>query len=295
MRIATSVLTDNVRANLANNVIGLDKLERQISSGKRLTAPSDDPAAAYTALRYHNDIALNDQYARNADNASSFLASTDTALGGLTDALQRARELSVQAGTGSINSADMQAIGQELNQLLLHAVQIGNSKLGGQYVFAGTQTTTAPFTAMGATPTTVTYNGDTNPILHDVAPGVQVQVNTPGSQVFTGALNALIQIRNNLMAGNGQAAAQSGIPALDAALDGVMQARGAVGAEVNSLDAIKRQNADENINLQSQRSSLEDVDIADTIIQLNASRNTYEAALGAAAKVIMPSLAEFLR
>jgi len=294
MRIATSVLSDNVRANLASNVVALDRLERQISSGKRLTAPSDDPAAAYKVLRYHNDIALNDQYTRNADNASSFLAGTDTALGGLTDALQRARELAVQAGTGTVNAADMQAIGQEMNQLLLHAVQLGNSKLGGQYLFAGTQTTTAPFTAAGATPAAVTYNGDTNPILQDVAPGVQVQVNTPGSQVFTAGMNALIQIRNNLTAGNGQTAAQSGIPALDGALDGVLQVRGAVGAKVNSLDAVKAQNADESINLQSQRSSLEDVDIASAIVQLNASRNTYEAALGAAAKVITPSLAEFL-
>jgi len=123
---------------------------------------------------------------------------------------------------------------------------------------------------------------------------VQVQVNTPGSQVFTAGMNALIQIRDNLTVGNGLAAAQTGIPALDGALDGVLQVRGAVGAKVNSLDAVKTQNADESINLQSQRSSLEDVDIASAIVQLNASRNTYEAALGAAAKVITPSLAEFL-
>jgi flagellar hook-associated protein 3 FlgL len=294
MRIADRALTDSVRANLNANNERLLKVQRELSSGRRINAPSDDPAGAAMSLRHRTDIALSEQYSRTVDSASSRLGAADSALGSLTDVLQRARELTVQAGSAAISPSQLSSIGTEINQILHQAVQIGNTNFGGQYIFAGTKSTTSPFTAAGDTPATVTYNGNANPITLGLGQGAQVQVDVPGDQAILPAMNALIQIRDALNAGDRTAATTAGLPALDAAMDAVSQTRGTVGARVNRLESLGQQIDSDRINLQGLQSQIEDIDVADTIVRLNASMNVYQAALGAAAKAIQPSLAEFL-
>lgn len=295
MRIPDRILTDSIRASLGLNTARLAKVEKEISTGRRINAPSDDPAGAATALRLRTDVSTSEQYARTVDAASSRLSAADTALGSLTDALQRARELAVQAGDGSLGPGQLQALGTEVNQILLHAVQIGNTNFGGQYIFAGTKTTTTPFAAAGAAPPTVTYNGNANPIALDVGQGAQVQVDVPGAATFMPAMSALVQIRDALNAGDAAAVAAAGLPALDSAIDTALETRGTLGARVNRLESLSIRMEDERTNLQSLTSQIEDIDITDTIVRLNSARNVYEASLGAAAKAIQPTLVDFLR
>ncbi len=295
MRIPDRVITDSVKSNVNVNIARMMKIEQQISSGRRINAPSDDPAAAAAALRLRADISMSEQFTRNIDSAAARLGATDSALGSLTDLLQRARELTVQAGSAGISPAQLSAIGTELNQLLHHAVQVGNSSFGGQYLFSGTKTTTPAFLATGDVPATVTYQGNTSAILQDVGDNAQVQMNVTGDQGLLAAMNALIQIRDALNAGDRTTAIQSGLTALDGAMDAVLQQRGSLGARINRLESLGVRIEDERINLHGLKGSLEDVDMADTIVRLNSARNVYEAALGAAAQVIQKSLVQFLR
>ena len=294
MRIADRVLTDNVRTNLNHNVDRLMRVQKELSSGRRINAPSDDPAAAATALRYRTDIKLNEQFSRTTDAAKARLGAADTALGSLTDIMQRARELTVQAGSSAISDDQLKAISTELNQLLHSAVQVGNTGFGGQFLFSGTKTTTAPFDATGDEPATVTYQGNDNAIVQDLGQDAQVRVDVPGDQAILPAMQALIQVRDALSSGNRSAASSAGLPAIDQALDDVLRTRGGIGARVNRFDALGDRMDTERTNLQGLQSGLEDIDMADTIVRLNSARNVYEAALGAAAKAIQPSLAEFL-
>lgn len=294
MRISDRVLTNGVRTNLNTNTQRMVRVERELSSGRRINAPSDDPAAAATALRYRTDIALNDQFTRTVDNAKARLGAADSSLGSLTDVLQRARELTVQAGSATISNGQLKSIATEINELLHNAVQIGNTSFGGQFLFSGTKTTTAPFTAVGDLPPTVTYTGNSNPMLQDLGQDASIQVDTPGNTAMLPAMNTLIQIRDALNAGDRNTANTVGLPALDTALDGVLQMRGSIGARVNRLESLGLRMSEERTNLQGLKSVLEDIDVADTVVRLNAARNVYEASLGAAAKAIQPSLAQFL-
>lgn len=295
MRIPDRVITDSVKANVSINIARMMKVERELSSGRRINAPSDDPAAAAAALRLRADIAMSEQFTRNVDAAAARLSATDSALGSLTDVLQRARELTVQAGSAGISPGQLTSIGTEINQLLHHAVQIGNSSFGGQFLFSGTKTTTAAFTAVGDVPAAVTYQGNSAAILQDVGDSAQVQMNVTGDQGLLPAMNALIQVRDALNAGDRATAIQGGLTALDAALEGVLQQRGSIGARMNRLESLGVRIADERTNLHGLKGNLEDVDMADTIVRLNSARNVYEAALGAAAQVIQKSLVQFLR
>lgn len=295
MRIADRVLTDNVRTSLNLNISKLMQIEREIATGRRINVPSDDPAAAATALRHRTDIALSEQFSRTAQASAARLSAADTALSSLTEVVQRARELTVKAGAGSLGTDQLASIATEINQLLHSAVQIGNTNFSGQFIFAGTKTTTVPFTVTGQVPLTVTYNGNANAIYQDVGQGVQVRVDVPGGQSILPVMNALIQIRDALNGGNTDAATTSGLAALDRALDGLLQTRGSIGARVNRLEDLVQRMDDEQTNLKGLQSGLEDVDITDTIVRLNIARNVYEASLGAAAKAIQPTLVDFLR
>lgn len=293
MRIPDRLMSDRVSANLNLNIQRMLQVEEQLSSGRKINRPSDDPAGASTALRIRTDLATSDQYARTVTATASRLSAADSAMGGLTDVVQRARELTVQAGNGSLGAEQLTAIATEINQLIQHTVQIGNTNFGGQYLFAGTKTTTAPFTAAGDVPATVTYNGNDNAITQDIGQSSQIRVDVPGDQVFSPVLNTLIQIRDALNGGN-SAAASAALPALDSASDGILQMRGSIGARVNRLQSLGQRMDDERTNLQGVQSQIEDIDITDTIVRLNSARNVYEAALGAASRVITPSLADFL-
>lgn len=295
MRISDRVLTDNVRRNLAMNTDRLMRVERELSSGRRLDTPSDDPAAVARALRLRTDAATNDSLTRTSGLSRTRLNAADGALDSLTQTMQRARELTVQASSGTLDSQQLGAIAAEMNQLLLQSVQVGNTSVAGQYVFAGTKTTTAPFSAAGNAPAAVTYDGNSNPIYQDVGGNARIQVDVPGDGPFLPAMNVLIQIRDALNSGNADSARATGLPALDSALDGVLQVRGTLGARINRLDALDARLGDEKVSIQTQQSDVEDIDLTDTIVRLNSARNVYDAALGAAAKAITPSLVDFLR
>lgn len=297
MRISDRILFDGVRANLQHNLGQVARVGEELASGRRLHAPSDDPVATAQALRHRRDLALNQQYLRGVDAARARLSAVDQALGGLTETLQRARELALQAGSGVLGTDQMQAIGVELNQLVQHAIQLGNTSFAGQFLFAGTKTTTPPFVPTGDPnmPASVTYMGNAVAIRQDLGQGVQVRVDVPGDQAVQPAIQALIQLRDAVNAGDGVTATGPALSALDGALDTVLQVRGSVGARVNRLDAIGNQLMEEHTSLEGLRSGLEDIDVADAVVRLNAARNVYEAALGAAARAIQPSLLDFLR
>ena len=295
-RISTASLNTIVRNNLNANVDRLLKVQREVSSGRRLNQPSDDPAATQATMRYRTDVLVSEQQSRTVASVKARLGTADQALGSLTDLLQRARELTIQAGSGSLTTSQLQAIGAELNELIPNAVQIGNTTYGGQYLFAGTKTTTAPFTTTGDPPASVSFNGNTAEIIQDLGQGSQVRVDVRGDQLFQPAIEALIRLRDAITSGDRvTATGASGLGALDEAINGVVQQRGGIGARVNRLEALDGRMAEERTSLRSLQSGLEDTDIADAMVRLEAARTTYQAALGAAAKAIQPSLVDFLR
>jgi flagellar hook-associated protein 3 FlgL len=295
MRVTNRTMIDNVRASITAATERLDRVQREIASGRRLNRPSDDPAATAVALRLRTDLETSEQYGRTIAASRSRLSAADAALGSLTGDLQRARELALEGGSGALGAEQLRSLGTEVNQLLLQTVQIGNSNFSGQYLFAGTKTTTVPFSAAGAEPASVTYNGNASAIVQDLGQGVQINVDVRGDTLFGPVAEALIKLRDLLNAGDGAAVSTTGLAALDDALDGTLQVQGTIGARVNRLESLDVRLEDERINLEGIRSSVEDADLADTIIRLNTARTTYEAALGAAARAIQPSLMDYLR
>nr|WP_256201019.1 flagellar hook-associated protein FlgL [Thermoanaerobacter thermocopriae] len=267
-----------------------------LSTGKKISRPSDDPVAVATSLRIRTDMARNDAYTKNADEVQSWLNITDTALGQLGDLLQRTRELAVEGANGTLTQADMQKIAEEIKQLKAQMIQVGNTQYNGRYIFAGFRTDKAPFseTANG-------YSGDDNFIEFEIGPGGnKIAVNVPGSRLFdvVGGASRLLQMMDDLKSAleNGDHQAVSNLIAdVDRQLENVLAVRAEVGAKSNRVDLIKNRLQDDNYNFTVLLSKNEDADLAQVITNLKMDENVYRASLAAGARIMQPSLIDFLR
>jgi flagellar hook-associated protein 3 FlgL len=297
VRVTDGMLITNFLNNYHNNLEKLQKNQNMLSTGKKISRPSDDPVAVATSLRIRTDMARNDAYTKNADEVQSWLNITDTALGQLGDLLQRTRELAVEGANGTLTQADMQKIAEEIKQLKAQMIQVGNTQYNGRYIFAGFKTTTQPFSEDNNS-----YNGDNGLIEFEVgAGGNKIAVNVPGDKVFdvdlTGTSQLLVMMDNlksALDSGDHQAVSNL-IADVDKQLENVLAVRAEVGAKSNRVDLIKNRLQDDNYNFTVLLSKNEDADLAQVITNLKMDENVYRASLAAGARIMQPSLIDFLR
>lgn len=197
MRISTSQIFDAGALNIQRNQGELFKLQNQLSTGRRILSPADDPVAAAQALVVTQSKEVTAQHVANQDNATSQLGLVDNQLTSLTDLLQNVRERIVQAGNSTLSNSDRQSIATELEANLSQMLGIANSENGsGDFLFSGYQGATRPFAVAAsqaalppATTPPVGYFGDDGERLLQVASSRQMGVNVAGSDVFMNARN----------------------------------------------------------------------------------------------------------
>jgi flagellar hook-associated protein 3 FlgL len=145
MRITQGMITEAFMRNLSNNLKRLGEKQDILSSGKRVSRPSDDPVSAATAMRIRENMASLEQYIRNTDDAITWLNNTESALSNVNDILQRIRELTVKAANGTNTPDDRIKILDEVTQLKEQLLQEANTSYSGRYIFAGYFSDRAPF------------------------------------------------------------------------------------------------------------------------------------------------------
>ena len=273
----------------------MDEVQRQLASGRKLQIASDDAPRSAAAMRYRRDIALEAQMRRNAEGGRAFLLATEAALDSGTDALHRIRELTVQASSDSITAADRALIADEVEQLISHLVQVGNTQFAGAYVFSGHRTDTPAYTVTGSPPTAITFAGDTGQRLRAIAPGESVAVNLPGANVFGTLFDDLLVLRDDLNGSQPGAVISGHLDALDGAIDRVISGRAEIGARINRLDATLRQSEDSDLILRTLKADIEEVDLVEATTQLTSQQTALQAAMSAIAATQGLSLVNFLR
>ncbi len=294
MRITSTMMMTTYLHDLHRRMQDMERSESELTSGRAIQRPSDDPIGATRVLSLRTQLAQNAQYLRNVDAARSFLSATETNVNSIVDLVQRGHELAVQGANDTLSASDLQAIGAEADQLLQQAVQIANGKYGSYYLFGGTDQSTAPF-SLGASGANVSVTPPTNPtaMMREIAVGEQIQVNIPGNTVLPAALNALAALRNAALNGT-SADVKATIDQFQTALDSLMSGLADVGARLNRLDATQSRYGDLSVNLNGLLSQLQDADIANTITTLQLQQTSYQAALATGARVLVPSLLDFL-
>jgi flagellar hook-associated protein 3 FlgL len=290
--------TPDILTNLWQSQAQEQAALQQLSTGKRVNAPSDDPAAAAADVQNKAFQGQNDQYLQNTTNLEGKFQTTDSALSQVVTTLNQAISLGVQGASGTVTPAQQQAIAVQIQALQSQIVQIGNTSYQGSFVFGGTATQTAPFTLDSTQPSGVRYNGNTAVNTVEIAQGRSIQTNLPGSQVFQGTggsvMDSLQQLVTALQSGNsasiGTATAQ-----VSTALNYVSQQRVFYGSGSNQLTANQSFLQQEQVSLQSQENSLVGVDLAKAATDVSRAQTAQSAALAALAKVIPQSLLDYLK
>lgn len=272
----------------------------QIASTKRIQTASDDPLGTHRALRLRAELAEVEANRGGAAAAQSWMATADSALGSVSDVIHRSRELILQAASGSTTNEDRAQIALELTGLLGQVKQAANSQVGDLYVFSGQTSGTAPYAA-GASDT---YLGDGNAVVRTIGPGQSVQVNVTGDAVFGGFPGdgkLLDTMRTAITALNGSTPADlatlrgATLQSLTANLNTVITARSEIGATQNRVTLADSRLEEMSLAVTTRLSGVEDVDLAAAITTLTSQETAYQAALSATAKVVQPSLMDFLR
>jgi len=293
-RITQNLLATRARTNLANRLAAFHEAQNRLSSGKRMSRPSDDVAGMSRALRTRAALAAREQEALHAGDAERLINLADTKLRGVVTVLQRIRELTIQAANPN-SPEDHAAIAAEMTELQDELLALANSESDGRRLFGGHNPGPAVTNIAG----TWTYTGDAGQTQRRLSPESVVTVNvladdvfgfSGGSDLFT-MLDTLIA---DVTAGD-SAGIDSGLSAIDGSIDNVLGGLGVLGAAGTRVHVAKADQVSDIMALQIELSEVEDVDLAEAAMEIQLQEVAYQAALQAASRSLQPSLVDFLR
>jgi flagellar hook-associated protein 3 FlgL len=313
MRVTTKMLTSSLLNNINNNLSKLQEYENQLSSNVKVDKASDDPVAAAKILKAKSALKSQDQYSTNMEYASGLLETVDGALASVDDVLLRAREITVSGSTGTTTTDSMKALADEVDGMIGEMVQVANTDYNGSYVFAGGETSKPPFTTTPVDGTNVTgvnfITSDPDSLDEtysqkvEIAAGVTVDISagrttfhtgTDGKDDINSVFKTLINLRDSLATGD-QTAVSACLSDIDAQTDHVINERAVVGAKSNRIELAQSRAETYNASLTTLISNLGDADYAEASASYSVQQAVYSASLSVGAKIIQPSLLDFLK
>jgi len=282
----------------------LQQTQMQLSTGKKILTPSDDPAAAARIIDLNQSIKQTEQYQSNIDTARQRLDLQDGVLKSAVDVLARIKELGVQGLNDTNSPTDRAAIATEMTSLNEHLVGLANTKnSNGEYLFSGFKSTTQPFSKNTVTGG-YTYAGDSNQRSIQISESRQIADGDPGINVFGTPTNSLSVAGSNTNIFEAidrfSADLKSGAPnaaSLDdfsSALDKTLTVQASLGARLNALDNQQSDNTDTVLNMKTVLSATEDLDYAEAISKFNLQTVSLQAAQQAFTQVKKLSLFNYL-
>lgn len=302
MRITNNIMSYNFLSSLNKSLEKSTKIQAQLADGKALHAPSDDPIKVVRSLRFSTSMELNNQYTQNAQDAQSWMNTSDGSMQNLDEIMISIKEQIVQASNGTNPQAAVQTIGTSVDNLINQMINIGNSQLGGRYIFAGQNDKTAPFTRSGDI---ITYNGDNQKISMPIHPGIanpsQDSVNLTGNDIFgpnLKILTDLIDIKQHLESGTSADQAwlsNTGLANLDAGHDLMLQSHTALGSRMSMYEMAKNMLDSSNTIIAGDQATNDSIDVAKGFVDYKNTENVYKTALEIGARIMPMSLVDFLR
>lgn len=298
MRITMSTIYDQINTDLNRLTEKMAKTNASISSGKIYRRPSDGPVALTHALSVRVALSETKQCERNITYGQAWVTATESALTQVEDRLMRAKTLAVQGANDSQNDQSRKAIAVEIKTLLDEIVALGNTKLAGRYVFAGTKTRgyepgEAPFVL--ERDGSVNYLGNREDLVINVASGLQQKINLDGhtALVQSKAFETLDLLYDSLMA-NSRADVEVALADVDKSIEYLSLQVSQLGAQANTL--FNKADMVNTLTLTNQErlSDIEDTDIVRAITDLKTQETSYQASLASASRVMGLSLVNYL-
>ncbi|WP_028273279.1 flagellar hook-associated protein FlgL [Atopococcus tabaci] len=302
MRVTSSLMSKSYLRNLNHNTNKVLKYQEQLSSLKEVNRPSDDPITVSKIMDLNNSITQNEQYETTIDDAIDWTNVQDSALANATNSMQRVRTLVQSAANGTMNTEDRKAVKAEVEAEIGTLVDSLNTSFGGRYVFAGANTTDAPFSiekdVNGEFQGISYYGTDTN-LPREIAPGVTVELKTDGNQLMNDQGNGNIgdyfkEVLTALDEDDTEALGGHLLERADQEFNNIVNTRTEIGAIFNRLESARERNESESLNLQEMLSSKQDVDMAEKFMQYSMEMVAYKASLQIGTKILQTNLLNYL-
>lgn len=301
MRITQTMVSHGLMDNLRRAQNDLARTQEKIASGGLVSRPGENPQAMRALIDGEAQLAALESWERGAVAARDWAEASDRALDTVTSLLGRARELTLAAANATTTPQAMRIIADELDQIAEAAKDAANLRIGDTYLFSGTATTTPAYAAGSDA-----YGGDSGSVVREIGPSVNVVVNALASDILGSGAAAsdgklldtirtiASQLRNQSPA-DLAAVRTTGLQNLQTNLQGVLSARGTLGAissRAEMAEARHREIAQVTTESTARQAG---EDLSALIMRYNSQQSAYQAALQTGAKIIQPSLVDFLR
>ncbi|TFC28495.1 flagellar hook-associated protein 3 [Cryobacterium sp. TMT1-3] len=301
-RVTTQTQMRSAQRNLQANMTHLARLQEQASTLKTINRSSDDPTAAAAAMSVRAEMRAVDQYSANADNGNDWLTTIESSLSSVSDIMNRVRFLTVQgANSGALSATAKEAIAVEIDGLKTDLLTQANSKFLGRSVFAGNSNEPTAFATVVDNSTGVTtyaYSGDpvgTGGVERRISATSTVRVDAEGGTIFGTGTASVFGLLDNIVTDlRSGAEVSSYLNGLDDRMAIMTGQRSEIGARQVQMERAQSTLLEKTGTLDAQRSGIEDADLGQVIIDLKLQEVTYQAALAVTARVLQPTLMDFL-
>jgi flagellar hook-associated protein 3 FlgL len=292
-RVTQGMMMDRSYLSLQTGLSRLAKTQEQLSTGRILNRPSDSPTDTTAAMRMRASLADETQYARNAEDGLGRLGQTDVTLQSMLNQVRLVQQRALQSVNPLNQSpAAREALAAEIEQLRESLIDGANTTYLGRPVFGGIVNGSAAYDASGS------FVGVTGNVQRTIGKDVKVAVNIDGPDVFgppgASLFDTLTAMADSVRAGT-MATTQTELTSLDTAMNRMTSALADVGTRTNRLDRAAQSAKDAVLELTSSLSEIENVDLARATMDLKMQEVAYQAALASTARLVQPSLADFLR
>jgi flagellar hook-associated protein 3 FlgL len=283
MRVDPNYIS-NLTGSLDQTQTTLQQLTAELSGGVRVTSLSTDPVAAGQNVLLLNQIQVDDSFTQSSNLVQGQLQVADSALGSVVSQLTQVVTLATSANNGTMNSSNVKSISSQIAGILGEVTTLANTSYQGQYIFAGGQTSTAPFSTSTATsPAVTTYSGDENINYLQMPNGGKIQLNVPGDQIFSGTgSNSVFAALNSLVADDATGTvnttkAVADTNDLSTALNYVSQQRVTIDSSITQLTSASDAVSSEQTQLTAAQTTLMQADIPKISTQLTLAETQQTA------------------
>lgn len=297
-RITNNMIINNFLANFTRSQKSLNKYMEQLTTREKFSRISDEPIYAVKAMKLETILQFNEKYIENAEEGINWLNVTDKALDDVVKTLRKLRDSAVRAANGSLTPDDRQKIQQEVLQLKEHLIDVANSRYGNAYIFNGTETKLQPYVNAASTdPDDYLANGSVSDgkLTREVGAGIIIDINLTGAEIGFAQIFADLQAFSDALEYDDTETLQTMMGTIDKHIESVLGARAQVGSRQNRLELTVDRFESQEIAYADILNNTKGVDIAETIMKLKNEENVYRIALATGARIIQPTLMDFLR
>lgn len=329
-RVTSSMMSSRYLSGMNKNLNNLQKINHQLTTGKEISRPSDNPYKVARTMQLNTDINTNTQYNENIKDTTNWLDTTDTALGQVTSVVQRIRTLMVSAGNAAYGSSEKSSIADEVNERVSELSQILNTNFDGKYVFGGTKVASKPTAievdasgnnqikfADGSGNVIADIDNPTNADMKnilssdmntEISQGVKMAYNVTAMDILkfdsdgngstdVDMLGLLGDISKNLVSAIPAESAKvtnENLTDMDKVITNLLKIRSEVGAKQNRMESAQTQNEDQNYNMTDILSKTEDIDFTEKSIEYSMAQTVYTASLQVSGQVLQKTLLDYL-